>query len=79
MIRALFLATIAAALAVPVLAQEPITVDPRLAGPMVQALQAEIALRDAVMKAQREDREKHDAALTEWFKNYFGETITGQK
>jgi hypothetical protein len=56
--------------AVPSFAQQ---VDPRLAGPMVQALQSQIALQAAVIKAKDEDQQKKDADLAEWFKGWFGE------
>jgi hypothetical protein len=48
-------------------------VDPRLAPSMVQALQAEINLRDAVLHAMQEDQAKKEADLTEWFKGWFGD------
>jgi hypothetical protein len=48
------------------------SIDPRLAVPMVQALQAEIALRDALLKTEREDQDKRDAALADWFRGWFG-------
>ena len=56
-------------LATPALAQ----VDQRIAGPAVQALQAEVALRDAVIHALKEDQAKRDKDLADWFKGWFGE------
>ena len=43
----------------PALAQQP---DPRLAGPMIQALQAQVAFQQALMKVQTEDAEAQKAA-----------------
>jgi hypothetical protein len=64
--------------ALPALAQQP--VDPRLAGPMLQALQAELALRDAIIKAQKEDEDKQKVEMAEWFKAWFAATPeTAQK
>jgi hypothetical protein len=54
-------------------AQENPGVDPRLAYPMIQALQAEVTLRDALLKALKEDQAKREAELAEWFKGWFGE------
>lgn len=58
---------LALALALPVAAnaQQPIP-DPRIAGPMIQALQAQVALQQAMMKAQLEDAEAQKATLWEW-------------
>ena len=44
-------------------AQQP---DPRIAGPMIQALQAQVALQQAMMKAQAEDAEAQKKTLWEW-------------
>lgn len=46
-------------LALPVAAQQ---VDPRIATPMVQALQAQLALSQAIAKARQEDAEEAWAA-----------------
>jgi hypothetical protein len=51
-------------LAAPALAQQP---DPRLSGPMINALQAQLAFQQAVMKAQADDAEAQKATLWEWF------------
>jgi hypothetical protein len=40
--------------------------DPRLSGPMIQALQAQLAFQQALMKAQAEDAEAQKATLWEW-------------
>lgn len=66
--------TIVAVIATAAMAQEPL--DPRLTGPMLQALQAEVTLRDAAIKAMREDKEKRDQDLAAWFKGWFGEKVT---
>ena len=42
-------------------------VDPRLAEPMLQALQAQLALQQAMLKVQAEDAEAQKATLWEWF------------
>lgn len=60
----LFLVAILAGIAFPAFAQmQPPTpsVDPRLAYPMVQAMQAMLALREAEMKALKEDAAKREA------------------
>jgi len=48
-------------------------IDPRLAPPMIQALQAQLALAQAVLRAYEEDKAKKDADLAKWFKEWFGE------
>jgi hypothetical protein len=40
--------------------------DPRIAGPMIQALQAQVALQQAMMKAQAEDAEAQKKTLWDW-------------
>lgn len=70
MIRALVVAlSIAAALfsGAPAFAQQ--APDPRIAGPMITAMQAEIALRDAAIKAMQEDATKRDAQWAEYSKS----------
>lgn len=47
--------------------------DPRIATEAVASLQAEITLRDAVIRALREDAETREKAMSEWFKGWFGE------
>ncbi len=42
--------------------------DARIAGAMVQALNAEIALRDAALKAVQEDAAKREQEWKDWFK-----------
>ena len=42
-------------------------VDPRLAGPLLQALQAQVELQRAMMAAQHEDAEAQKATLWQWF------------
>jgi hypothetical protein len=54
-------------------AQQAATIDPRVAGPMVQALQAQLGFQQAVMRATQEDQAKKDADLAEWFKGWFGD------
>lgn len=70
------LALAAALMAVPALAQQPQPqerpVDVRIAGPMIRAQAAEIALRDAAMKAMGDDAAKREADLAAWFKAWFG-------
>ena len=44
-------------------AQQP---DPRISGPMIQALQAQVALQQAMMKAQAEDAEAQKKTLWDW-------------
>jgi len=41
--------------------------DPRLSGPMIQALQAQVALQAAIIKAMGEDAEAQKAELWLWF------------
>jgi hypothetical protein len=41
-------------------------VDPRISGPMIQALQAQLALGQAMLKAQQEDAEARQATLWQW-------------
>lgn len=53
-------------LALPIEAQQ--APDPRIAGPMITAMQAEIALRDAAIKAMQEDATKRDAQWAEYSK-----------
>lgn len=55
---------VAVALAGSAVAQE---VDPRLAGPMIQALQAQVAFQQAMLKVQAEDAEAQKATLWQWF------------
>jgi hypothetical protein len=50
----------------PVLAQAQ-QVDPRLADPMLQAMQAQLALQQAMLKVQAEDAEARQATLWAWF------------
>lgn len=59
-------------LALPAFAQEQ-AIDPRLAGPAVKAMQAEIQLREAMIQALREDSQKREADLAAWFKAWFAE------
>lgn len=40
--------------------------DPRLAGPLIQALQAQVALQQAMLKAHGEDAEAQKKTLWEW-------------
>jgi hypothetical protein len=40
---------------------------------MIHALNAEIALRDAAVKAIQEDAGKREKDLAEWFRGWFGE------
>jgi len=47
------------------------TVDPRIAGPLINALQAEVALKDAAIKAMKEDQEKRETDLRTWFEGWF--------
>jgi hypothetical protein len=54
-------------------AQEPQQIDPRLAGPAMNALRAQMALLDAALKAANEDAQKREADLAGWFKGWFGE------
>jgi hypothetical protein len=42
------------------MAQQP---DPRLSGPLIQALQAQVTLQQAMMNAQQEDRAAQDAQI----------------
>ncbi len=42
--------------------------DSRIAGAMVQALNAEIVLRDAALKAVQEDAAKREQEWKDWFK-----------
>jgi hypothetical protein len=42
-------------------------VDPRLAEPMLQAMQAQLALQQAMLKVQAEDAEAQKATLWQWF------------
>jgi len=42
-------------------------VDPRLAEPMLQAMQAQLALQQAMLKVQAEDAAARQATLWEWF------------
>ena len=56
--------TVALLAASPELAQQT---DPRLAGPMIQALQAQLALSQALLKVQMEDAEAQKTTLWEWF------------
>lgn len=51
-------------LAAPAAAQE--SVDPRIAVPLVRALQAQVVLREAEIKAQAEDAEAQKATLWQW-------------
>jgi hypothetical protein len=41
--------------------------DPRLSGPMINALQAQLAFQQALMKAQADDAEAQKATLWQWF------------
>jgi hypothetical protein len=60
--------------ATPALAQQPPPqIDPRLSGPMVEALQAQVGFQQAVIKAMQEDKGKKDADLAAWFKGWFGD------
>lgn len=70
--KPLILSAVLAALALPAVAQQQSPhVDQRLAAPMIQAQSAEIALRDAAIKALQEDAEKREADLSAWFKAWF--------
>ena len=42
-------------------------VDQRLVGPLVQALQAQVALQQAMLKAEKDDAESQKATLWQWF------------
>ena len=57
-----------ALLATPVLAQEPVPqqLDPRIVAPLVRALQAQIDLQEAQLRALRQDAEARQATLWEW-------------
>lgn len=61
--RSLFFATLL--LAGPASAAEP---DPRVVGPLVQFLQANISLDEALIKALREDAQKREAEWAEYSK-----------
>lgn len=58
----------AAVLALPVAAMAQQSIDPRIAAPMVAAQQAEIALRDAAIKAMQQDAAKREAEWAEYAK-----------
>lgn len=51
--------------ATPALAQQP-PPDPRIAGPLIDALRAELALRDAAIKAMQEDVAKREKEWAEY-------------
>ncbi len=69
MARVLVLAAFLAAVAFAAVAQQSIPgPDARVAGPMVQALNAEIALRDAALRAVQEDAAKREQEWKDWFK-----------
>ena len=40
--------------------------DPRLAGPLIQALQSQVALQQAMLKVQGEDAEAQKKTLWDW-------------
>ncbi len=63
-IRAAFLLILAA---LPAMAQQS-SIDPRLAGPAVTAMQAEVALREAIIKVLQEDATKREQEWKDWFK-----------
>jgi hypothetical protein len=65
--KAVLLAAVLGLVAVPAHAQQ--TTDPRIAGPMIAAMQAEIALRDAAIRAMQEDATKRDAQWAEYSKS----------
>ncbi len=50
-------------LALPAMAQQA---DPRLAGPLIQALQAQVALQQAMLAVRDQDAEAQKKTLWEW-------------
>jgi len=71
--RVLVLAAALAAIGFAAMAQQSPTPDPRIAGPMMQALQAELVLRDAALKAMQEDSAKRETQWQDWFKAWCGD------
>jgi hypothetical protein len=76
-------ATVAAVLllAGPAVAQDSLQIDPRdprLTAALVTMLQSELALRDAILAAMREDEAKRKTDLAEWFRGWFGQQQIGQ-
>ena len=65
-------------LASPAFAQAPSPVDPRLAGPLVTALKAQLDLAQAAVRVMQEDQEKKEADLAAWFTAWFGEKPTAE-
>ena len=63
-------------LSMPAYAQQQI--DPRIAQQLVDAQQSEIKLREALISALKEDRQKREADLAAWFKAWFGDPQVGQ-
>lgn len=52
---------------------QPQQVDPRLSGPMMNAMKAQIDLLNAALKAATEDAQTREGEWTEWVKGWFGE------
>ena len=79
--RALVLAASLMALAFAAMAQQPQSPSPdaRISGPMMQALQAEINLRDAALKAIQEDAAAREKQWQDWFKEWCGESCAPTK
>ncbi len=65
--RALVLAVALVTISFAAVAQQQAP-DARIAGAMVQALNAEIALRDAALRAVQEDATKREQEWKDWFK-----------
>lgn len=66
-LRAASIAAAVVLFALPALAQNQ-AIDPRLAEPLIRTQQAEIALRDAIIKAMHEDAAKREAEWAEYAK-----------
>lgn len=56
--RGVLFTTILALLTTPGFAQSQPQIDPRISTPMIEALRAEVALRDAALKVMQEDAER---------------------
>ena len=69
---------LALTLSCPAMAQAPSPVDPRLAGPLVTALKAQLDLAQAAVRVMQEDQEKKEADLAAWFTAWFGEKPTAE-
>jgi hypothetical protein len=54
--------------------QQSQPVDPRIAGPMIEAQKAEISLRDAALMAVQEDAKRRETEWHDWFKAWCGDT-----